>query len=165
MLVPLVCVYGARTASGWMSEFRNPENTFGLSRFVSHGVFWSALDVLNMFASQFSVGRNGWGRHSTGSYCARLSVPPLCLFQQPLASNVSLIVTFVLLLATFVLLTIGDLQGGPEGPVALYVKVGGYLILATAAAAWYVAAADVINDAFGRTVFPLERVGKRTVNL
>ena len=77
----------------------------------------------------------------------------------------SLIVTFVLLLATFVLLTIGDLQGGPEGPVALYVKAGGYLILATAAAAWYVAAADVINDAFGRTVFPLERVGKRTVNL
>jgi succinate-acetate transporter protein len=78
---------------------------------------------------------------------------------------VSLIVTFVLLVATFVLLTIGDLQGGPEGPVALYVKVGGYLILATAAAAWYVAAADAINDAFGRTVFPLERVGKRTVNL
>jgi hypothetical protein len=45
------------------------------------------------------------------------------------------------------LLTIGDLQGGSEGPVALYVKVGGY------------------HDAFGRTVFPLERVGKRTVNL
>ena len=82
-----------------------------------------------------------------------------------LGLNVSLIVTFVLLLATFVLLTIGDLQGGPEGPVALYVKVGGYLILATAAAAWYVAAADAINGAFGRTVFPLERVGKRTVNL
>jgi hypothetical protein len=60
---------------------------------------------------------------------------------------------------------IGDLQGGPEGPVTLYVKVGGYLILATAAAAWYVAAADAINGAFGRTVFPLERVGKRTVNL
>ena len=164
MLVPLVCVYGARTASGWMSEFRN-QNTFGLRRFVSHGVFWIVLAVLNMFAKRFSVGRNGWRRHRTGSYCASLSVPPVCLFQQPLASNVSLIVTFVLLLATFVLLTIGDLQGGPEGPVALYVKVGGYLILATAAAAWYVAAADVINDAFGRTVFPLERVGKRTVNL
>ena len=79
--------------------------------------------------------------------------------------NVSLIVTFVLLLATLVLLTIGDLQGGPEGPVALYVKVGGYVDLATATAAWYVTAADVINDAFGGTVFPLERVGKRTVNL
>ena len=65
----------------------------------------------------------------------------------------------------YLLLAIGDLQAGSKGPVALYVKVGGYLILATAAAAWYVAAADVINDAFGRTVFPLERVGKRTVNL
>ncbi len=49
--------------------------------------------------------------------------------------------------------------------MALYVKVGGYVGLATATAAWYVAVADVINDAFGGTVFPLERVGKRTVNL
>ncbi len=77
----------------------------------------------------------------------------------------SLIVTFVLLLATFVLLTIGDLQGGPEGPVVLYVKVVGYVGLATAAATWYVAAADVINTASGYTVFPLEHVGKRTVSL
>ena len=46
-----------------------------------------------------------------------------------------------------------------------YVKVVGYGGLATAAAAWYVAAADVINDAFGYTVSPLERVGKRTVRL
>ncbi len=72
---------------------------------------------------------------------------------------------FVLLLATFVLLTIRDLQGGPEGPVVLYVKVVGYVDLATATAAWYVAAADVINDAFGGTVSSLERVGKRTVIL
>ena len=49
--------------------------------------------------------------------------------------------------------------------MALYIKVVGYGGLATAAATWYVAAADVINDAFGYTVFPLERVGKRTVNL
>ena len=64
-----------------------------------------------------------------------------------------------------VLLTIGDLQRGPEGPVALYVKVVGYGGLATVAATWYVAAVDVINNAFGRTVFPLERVGKRTASL
>jgi succinate-acetate transporter protein len=63
------------------------------------------------------------------------------------------------------LLTIGDRQRKPEVPVALYVKVVGYVDLATATAAWYVAAADVVNDAFGGTVFPLERVGKRTVNL
>ena len=79
--------------------------------------------------------------------------------------NVSLIVTFVLLLATFLRSAISKQNLGPEGPMALYVKVVGYGGLATAAAAWYVAAADVINDAFGYTVFSLERVGKRTVNL
>ena len=36
--------------------------------------------------------------------------------------------------------------------MALYVKVGGYVDLATATAAWYVAVANVINDAFGGTV-------------
>ncbi len=49
--------------------------------------------------------------------------------------------------------------------MALYVKVGGYVDLATATAAWYVAVADVINDAFEGTVSQLERVGKRTVIL
>ena len=51
---PVGVRYGARTASGWMSEFRN-QNTFGLRRFVSHGVFWIVLAVLNMFAKRFSV--------------------------------------------------------------------------------------------------------------
>ncbi len=159
----MVCVYGARTASGWMFEFRN-QNTSGLRRFVSHGIFWIALAVLNMFARQFSIAperlaeAQGWFFLGWTSFTTIMLIAAFGL-------NVSLIVTFVLLLATFVLLTIGDLQGGPEGPVALYVKVGGYGSLAPAAAPCYVAAADVINDAFGYTVFPLERVGKRTASL
>lgn len=146
-----------------MFEFRN-QNTSGLRRFVSHGIFWMALDVLNMFASQFSIApersaeAQGWFFLCWIIFIAIMLIAAFGL-------NVSLIVTFVLLLATFVLLTIGDLQGGPEGPVALYVKVGGYVGLATAAAAWYVAAADVTNDTFGYTVSSLERVGKRTANL
>jgi succinate-acetate transporter protein len=69
--------------------------------------------------------------------------------------NAGLITTFVLLLATFILLTIGDLLGGPEGPGAIWVRLGGYVGIATAIAAWYVAAADVINDTLGRTVLPV----------
>ena len=49
-----MCVYGARTASGWIFEFRN-QNTFGPRRFVFHGIFWIALAVLKMFARQFSI--------------------------------------------------------------------------------------------------------------
>ena len=63
MLVPLVCVYGARTASGWMFESRN-QNTFGLRRFGSREIFWLALAVLNMFAGSpsFSVQFDGTKR-------------------------------------------------------------------------------------------------------
>ena len=49
-----MCVYVARTASGWMFESRN-QNTVGLRRSVSHWKFWLALAVLNMFARQFSI--------------------------------------------------------------------------------------------------------------
>ncbi len=41
---------------------------------------------------------------------------------------------------------------GAEGPGKMRINVGGYFGLVTAAAAWYVAAADVINDTMGRTV-------------
>ena len=159
-----MCVYGARTASGWMFEFRN-QNTFGLRRFVSHGIFWITLAVLNTFARQFSIVPERLAEAQGWFFLGWTIFTTTIMLIAAFGLNVSLIVTFVLLLATFVLLTIGDLQGGPEGPVALYVKVGGYGGLAPAAAPWYVAAADVINDAFGYTVFPLERVGKRTANL
>ncbi len=49
-----MCVYGlVQLLAGCPSS--GTQNTFGLRRFVSHGVFWIALDVLNMFARQFSV--------------------------------------------------------------------------------------------------------------
>ena len=59
-------------------------------------------------------------------------------------------VVFILLLATFLVLTIGALTraGG-------ITTIGGYLGLATAAAAWYASAAGVINTTFGRTVVPV----------
>lgn len=94
-----------------MFEFRN-QNTSGLRRFVSHGIFWMGLDVLNMFASQFSIAperlaeAQGWFFLCWIIFIVIMLIPAFGL-------NVSLIVTFVLLLATFVLLTIGDLQGEP----------------------------------------------------
>jgi len=75
--------------------------------------------------------------------------------------NVGLMVTFVLLLITFILLTIADLSGGPEagGTPLLFAQLGGYAGIITAIAAWYVAAADVINDTLGREILPLGPLG------
>jgi hypothetical protein len=57
---------------------------------------------------------------------------------------------FVLLTITFVLLAIGA-SGAHEN----ITHWGGYLGLATAAAAWYASFAAVTNSTFGRTVLPV----------
>jgi succinate-acetate transporter protein len=56
---------------------------------------------------------------------------------------------FVLLTATFVLLTIGAFQSS-----ANMTKWGGYIGIATAAAAWYASFAGVVNETFKKPIIP-----------
>jgi succinate-acetate transporter protein len=154
LYLPLALFYGglAQLIAG-LFEFRTG-NTFALTGFVSYGAFWISLAVLNIFARQFNIAperlaeAQGWFFLGWAIFTAIMLVAAFGL-------NAGLITTFVLLLITFVLLTIGDLQGGPEGPGAIWVRLGGYVGILTAIAAWYVAAADVINDTLGRTVLPV----------
>ncbi len=154
LFLPLALFYGglAQLIAG-LFEFRTG-NTFALTGFVSFGAFWIALATMNLFARQGIIAETrlaeaqGWFFLGWAIFTAIMLIASFGL-------NVGLIVTFVLLLATFILLTIGDLMGGPEGPGAVWVNVGGYVGILTALAAWYVAAADVINDTLGRTVLPL----------
>jgi hypothetical protein len=62
---------------------------------------------------------------------------------------------FVLLTITFVLLAIGADSGNMTTG-----HWGGYVGLATAAAAWYASFAQVINSTFGKTVAPLFPLNK-----
>jgi succinate-acetate transporter protein len=64
-------------------------------------------------------------------------------------TNKALIVTFTLLLLTFILLTIGA-----AGNHAAHTW-GGYLGIVTAFAAWYTSAAGIFNTVFGRAVLPV----------
>lgn len=57
---------------------------------------------------------------------------------------------FFLLTITFILLGVGN-----SGDHTNVIKWGGYLGLATAAAAWYASFAAVLNSTFGRTVAPV----------
>jgi succinate-acetate transporter protein len=56
---------------------------------------------------------------------------------------------FVLLTITFVLLTVGAFQSSVN-----WTKAGGWVGVATAAAAWYASFAGVTNETFKRTVIP-----------
>jgi len=62
----------------------------------------------------------------------------------------AVLLVFVLLTITFVLLAIGA-----TGPHVNITHWGGFLGLATAAAAWYASFAAVTNSTFGRVVLPV----------
>ena len=94
-----MCLYRARTASGWMFEFPN-QNTFGLRRFVSHGIFWLALAVLNMFARQFSIAPERLAEAQSWFFLCWIIFTAIVL-TAAFDLNVGLIVTFVWSLATF----------------------------------------------------------------
>ena len=154
LFLPLALIYGglAQLIAGIL-EFRTG-NTFGVAGFGSYGAFWISLGVMNLMARQGIIAETrlaeaqGWFFLGWAIFTAIMLIATFGL-------NVGLIVTFALLLLTFILLTIGDLQGGHEGPGRPWAIAGGYVGLVTALAAWYVAAADVINDTFGRTVLPV----------
>ena len=154
LFLPLALIYGglAQFVAGIL-EFRTG-NTFGVAGFGSYGAFWISLGVMNLMARQGIIAETrlaeaqGWFFLGWAIFTAIMLIATFGL-------NVGLIVTFALLLLTFILLTIGDLQGGHEGPGRAWAIAGGYVGIITALAAWYVAAADVINDTFGRTVLPV----------
>jgi len=60
---------------------------------------------------------------------------------------------FLLLTATFLLLGIGDAAEKES-----IVKLGGYVGIATAIAAWYASFAGVVNDTFKRIVLPVKEL-------
>jgi succinate-acetate transporter protein len=154
LYLPLALIYGgfAQLIAGVL-EFRN-KNTFGLTAFVSYGAFWIGLATMNIFARQFDIAPSQLVE-AQGWFFLGWAIFTAIMFIGTFALNLGLITTFALLLTTLVLLTIGGLLGGPEGSGGLFINLGGYFGLAAAFGAWYVAAADVINDTFGRPILPV----------
>jgi len=72
------------------------------------------------------------------------------MFVASLRTTAAVSLVFVLLSVTFFLLGIGN-----AGAHTNVIKIGGWLGLATAAAAWYASFAAVTNSTFGRTVLPV----------
>jgi succinate-acetate transporter protein len=83
------------------------------------------------------------------------------MFIASLRTTGAIALVFLLLAITFIILGIGNssLAGGTSATNGT-IKLGGYVGLLTALAAWYASFAAVINSTFGRIVapvFPLKR--------
>ncbi|MCW3021582.1 MAG: hypothetical protein JWR30_904 [Conexibacter sp.] len=144
----LALAYGgvAQFAAG-MWEFR-AGNTFGATAFTSYGAFWlSFWAYVEFFAAD--VGKADAG-HAVGLYLIAWGIFTLYMFVASLRTTAAIAAVFLLLTATFIALGIGD-AGGHKSITHL----GGWIGLATAAAAWYASFAAVTNSTFGRIVLPV----------
>ncbi|HMC07228.1 MAG TPA: acetate uptake transporter [Solirubrobacterales bacterium] len=149
VVLGLALAYGgiAQLLAG-MWEFRTG-NTFGAVAFSSFGAFWISYFVLVTFnVSEFPDPTTAG--HAIGLYLWAWGIFTSYMFVASLRTTGAVALVFLLLAITFILLGIGN-SGAHED----IIKWGGYVGLATAAAAWYASFAAVTNSTFGRTVLPV----------
>jgi succinate-acetate transporter protein len=143
----LALAYGglAQLLAG-MWEFRTG-NTFGATAFTSYGAFWLSFWAFVQFFEK-DIPKADAG-HAVGLYLIAWGIFTAYMFVASMRTSVAVAVVFFLLALTFIVLGIGN-SGGTTG----IVKLGGWIGLATAIAAWYASFAEVTNATFGRTVLP-----------
>jgi len=148
IVLSLALTYGglAQLLAG-MWEFRTG-NTFGAVAFTSYGAFWLSFWAFEQFWAD-SVPAKDAG-HAVGLFLIAWGIFTAYMFIASLRTTAAVSLVFILLAVTFVLLGIGN-----AGAHTNVIKIGGWVGLATAAAAWYASFAGVTNSTFGRTVLPV----------
>jgi succinate-acetate transporter protein len=146
--IPLVlaCAFAfggtAQFAAGLMEFPRG--NTFGFVAFCSYGAFWWTFALfVEFFAAKVSPNFVGWWLVLWGVFTFFMWIGSLAL-------NRGVQFVFLALWVTFLLLGLSEWTG-----FSMLHRAGGYLGLVTAALAFYVAAAEIINETHGREVLPL----------
>ncbi len=147
VVLGLALAYGGITqllAGLW--EFRR-SNTFGAVAFCSFGAFWISFWALNVFYAKGITGNVG---HAVGVYLWAWAIFTAYMTVAAMRVSGAVLLVFVLLTVTFVLLAIGA-----DGAKKSITEAGGYVGLATAAAAWYASFAAVVNETFDRIILPV----------
>jgi succinate-acetate transporter protein len=134
-------------------EFRTG-NTFGAVAFCSYGAFWISFYFL------VTVGLKDVPLREVdsvlGLYLWTWGIFTTLMFFASLRTTGAVALVFLLLAITFIVLGIGNsaLAGG-TATINGTVKLGGWLGILTAIAAWYAAIAAVLESTFARTVLPV----------
>ena len=135
----LALAYGglAQVLAG-MWEFRTG-NTFGAVAFTSYGAFWLSFWAFVQFFEK-SVPAADAG-HAVGLFLIAWGIFTTYMFIPSLRTTAAIATVFGLLAVTFFLLGIGNAGAHPN-----IIKLGGWVGLATAVAAWYASFAAVTNS-------------------
>jgi succinate-acetate transporter protein len=119
-------------------------NTFGFVAFCSYGGFWLSFALfVHFFATGATEPAVGWYLLIWGAFTFVMWIATFAL-------NRALFLIFLALWPTFVLLAFGKIFDAPTLGV-----LGGYGGLITAVLAFYLGAAEVINETHGKTVLPI----------
>ena len=148
MILSMGIFYGgvAQIIAGIL-EFRNG-NTFGMTAFTSYGIFWLSLVFL------IAIPAMGWAQASSpaamGWYLLMWGLFTFLMFFGTLKANRALQFVFGSLIILFLLLAASEFTGS-----AALKTVAGYEGVICGLSAVYLAMAEVINEAQGRTVLPV----------
>src|SRR5579871_3027117 len=153
MVAALALAYGGAAqflAGIW--EFRTG-NTFGAVAFCSYGAFWISFYFIVHSAAQ-NTGSEVFS--GLGLYLWMWGIFTTYMFVASLRTTGAVALVFLLLAITFIILGIGNSAlAGTTNVTNGTIKLGGYLGILTALAAWYASFAAVINSTFGRVLLPV----------
>jgi uncharacterized protein len=138
-----------------MWEFRN-QNVFGATAFSSYGAFWIGLGLWALLVAPHATSAAAANK-DLGWILLAFAIFNTYMLIASTQVNLAVFVVFLTLELTEIFLFIGGLSNS-----ANITKIGGYIGVVTAAAAWYASSAGVMNGVSKRVVFP---VGRPLVNL
>lgn len=144
MVLALALAFGgtAQLLAGLMELPRG--NTFGTVAFCAYGAFWWSFALFVLFLHDKVPGAFvGWFLFLWGIFTTYMWI---ATWRKPKALQA----IFFVLLVTFYLLAAHEWTG-----IAMLQELGGYCGLITAVLAFYLSAAEVINEAHGKVVLPI----------
>ena len=153
VVFPLALIYGGiAQLLGGMWEFKRG-NVFGAAAFTSYGAFWLSF---YFYANTFAAGLPAAEAYkATGLFLLVWTLFTAIMTVAAFGLNGVIKTLFVVLLITFILLTIGDFATGASATKDIWTKIGGYAGILTALIALYGVLGIVSNSTYGKEVIPM----------
>ncbi len=155
MVLAMGIFYGglAQVIAGVQEWKKN--NTFGATAFTSYGMFWLTLVALLTLPKLTFLGWAGPDANSFSVYLALWGIFTLVMFVGTLKLNRALQVVFGSLVILFFMLSAGKAMGSED-----IIHIAGYEGIFCGASAIYTGLAQVLNEVYGKVVWPLGPVKK-----
>ncbi len=129
-------------------------NTFGGMLFTGYGAFWLSLFAIGLFfLKEVPVAQVG---HALGLFLYAFGIFTVIMLAASLRTSVAVVTTLLLLGVTFFVLGAGNYSASSG-----LIKTGGWIGLAVAAGAFYLALAEVCEASYGHAILPLGSLARK----